>query len=132
MFGRTLRASIATDNGRSAEFVRKRTYENKQRCFECGDEGHLSYKCPVNVLGEREPPVRKATSTQRRGQSRWDEEETHADNNINADETSFGSVLSSSLVGHDARADHGVIYKRPRIKQCAYLSDDEEVVDESE
>lgn len=55
MFGRTLKISIAKDNGRSVEFDAKRTYPDKQRCYECGHEGHLSYNCPSNVLGSREP-----------------------------------------------------------------------------
>ena len=34
--GRTLKASIAVDNGRAAEFIRRRTYKDKSRCYECG------------------------------------------------------------------------------------------------
>lgn len=56
MFGRTLKLSIAKDNGRSREFNSKRIYDDTQRCYECGQEGHLSYKCPVNVLGNRDIP----------------------------------------------------------------------------
>ncbi|CAA0806390.1 U11/U12 small nuclear ribonucleoprotein 31 kDa protein [Striga hermonthica] len=57
--GRTLRASIAADNGRAAEFIRKKVYKDKSRCYECGEEGHLSYECPRNFLGPRERPVEK-------------------------------------------------------------------------
>ncbi|KAF6166941.1 hypothetical protein GIB67_037454 [Kingdonia uniflora] len=56
---RTLRVSIASDNGRAAEFIRKKVYKDKSRCYECGDEGHLSYECPRNQLGPRERPVPK-------------------------------------------------------------------------
>ena len=73
MFGRVLKASIAKDNGRSAEFIRRRVrickhivflcyicifqdYPNKTQCYECGERGHLSYKCSTNLLGERNPP----------------------------------------------------------------------------
>lgn len=59
MFGRTVKLSIAKDNGRSDEFNNKRIYVDKQRCYECGQEGHLSYKCPVNVLGNRDLPPKK-------------------------------------------------------------------------
>lgn len=57
--GRKIRASIAKDNGRASEFIRKRVYKDKSRCYECGEDGHLSYECPKNVLGPRERPVPK-------------------------------------------------------------------------
>lgn len=59
MFGRTLKSSIAKDNGRSTEFIQKKQYPDKSQCYECGDEGHLSYKCPKNALGERDPPPKR-------------------------------------------------------------------------
>lgn len=57
--GRTLQASIAADNGRATEFIRKKVYKDKSRCYECGEEGHLSYECPKNFLGPRERPLAK-------------------------------------------------------------------------
>ncbi len=36
MFGRTIKASIAMDNGRTTEFIRRREYPDKSRCYECG------------------------------------------------------------------------------------------------
>ncbi|XP_069759417.1 zinc finger CCHC-type and RNA-binding motif-containing protein 1 isoform X7 [Narcine bancroftii] len=59
LFGRTVKASIAVDNGRASEFIRRRNYTDKSRCYECGEYGHLSYACPKNMLGEREPPKKK-------------------------------------------------------------------------
>ncbi|KAL3678966.1 hypothetical protein R1sor_021922 [Riccia sorocarpa] len=56
---RTIKVSIAADNGRAREFIRRRIYKDKSRCYECGDEGHLSYECPKNQLGVRERPVSK-------------------------------------------------------------------------
>lgn len=56
---RTLSVSIASDNGRAAEFIRKRVYKDKSRCYECGELGHLSYECPRNQLGPRERPIPK-------------------------------------------------------------------------
>jgi U11/U12 small nuclear ribonucleoprotein 31 kDa protein len=41
--GRTLSGSIAADNGRAPEFIKKRVYNTKtDLCFECGGSGHLS------------------------------------------------------------------------------------------
>ncbi|CAN8270069.1 unnamed protein product [Cochlearia groenlandica] len=69
--GRKLTVSIAADNGRASEFIKKRVYKDKSRCYECGDEGHLSYECPRNQLGPRErPPPPK-----RRGRPKEEEEE---------------------------------------------------------
>uniref|UniRef100_A0A8C3SAW8 Zinc finger CCHC-type and RNA-binding motif-containing protein 1 n=1 Tax=Chelydra serpentina TaxID=8475 RepID=A0A8C3SAW8_CHESE len=59
LFGRVIKASIAIDNGRAAEFIRRRNYFDKSKCYECGETGHLSYACPKNMLGEREPPKKK-------------------------------------------------------------------------
>ncbi|KAL5267240.1 hypothetical protein ACHWQZ_G004315 [Mnemiopsis leidyi] len=59
LFGRTLKCSMAKDNGRTREFIRRKEYPNKSRCYECGEFGHLSYKCPHNVLGERRRPRKK-------------------------------------------------------------------------
>jgi len=36
MFGRTIKASIAKDNGRAAEFIRRKVYKDKSCCYECG------------------------------------------------------------------------------------------------
>lgn len=36
LFGRTVKASIAIDNGRATEFIRRRNYTDKSKCYECG------------------------------------------------------------------------------------------------
>lgn len=59
LFGRTLKCSIAKDNGRASEFIRKRHYADKSRCYECGEIGHLSFRCPKNTLGDRQQPEKK-------------------------------------------------------------------------
>lgn len=80
MFGRVLTCRIANDNGRSSEFIRKRTYPDKSRCYECGQLGdHLSYQCPKNVLGPREPPKpskKKRRKIRRDGQKQ--DQESHS------------------------------------------------------
>lgn len=85
MFGRTLKCSIAKDNGRAAEFIKRKVYKDKSFCYECGvcvficpfscllinyasinqlvcplqASGHLSYQCPNNALGDRQLPQKK-------------------------------------------------------------------------
>ncbi|KAL6438811.1 hypothetical protein ACFW04_003713 [Cataglyphis niger] len=59
ILGRTVKSSIAVDNGRSTEFIRRRDYPDKSQCYECGKEGHLSYCCSNNVLGPRKLPPKR-------------------------------------------------------------------------
>ena len=54
-----MKVCIATDNGRTKEFIKRKVYKDKSQCYECGEGGHLSYKCPKNQLGDREKPVKK-------------------------------------------------------------------------
>lgn len=35
MFGRTLKCSIAKDNGRASEFIKRKIYKDKSYCYEC-------------------------------------------------------------------------------------------------
>ncbi|PSS05070.1 U11/U12 small nuclear ribonucleoprotein [Actinidia chinensis var. chinensis] len=85
---RNLTASIASDNGRASEFIRRKVYKDKSRCYECGESGHLSYECPRNQLGMRERP--QPSKRSRRGgdvdgggrgggrkgeEEKWEEEE---------------------------------------------------------
>lgn len=66
MYGRILKASIAKDNGRSSEFIRRKEYPDKTRCYECGEYGHMSYNCCNNLLGERKPPPKKVRKRKRK------------------------------------------------------------------
>lgn len=43
LFGRMVKASIAIDNGRAAEFIRRRNYTDKSKCYECGVSIDLSF-----------------------------------------------------------------------------------------
>ena len=75
LFGRTLKCRIANDNGRTSEFIRKRTYGDKTRCYECGEAGHLSYCCPSNTLGDRPQPEKKPKKRKREDEQEELEEE---------------------------------------------------------
>ncbi|CAD7084396.1 unnamed protein product [Hermetia illucens] len=63
MFGRTLKAGIAIDNGKGQPAGKKRKFTDVVRCFECGAEGHVSYKCPENILGDRPRPKKEKKKT---------------------------------------------------------------------
>jgi len=65
--GRVLKVKIAVDNGRSKEFIKKRVYSNKSKCFECGEDGHLSYNCPKNITGVRIKPEKEKKKKKRKG-----------------------------------------------------------------
>lgn len=43
LFGRTLKCSIAKDNGRATEFIRRKYYTDKSRCYECGVSIYFTY-----------------------------------------------------------------------------------------
>lgn len=41
LFGRTLKCNIANDNGRAPEFIRRKVYKDKTRCYECGVRAYI-------------------------------------------------------------------------------------------
>lgn len=124
MFGRTLKISIAKDNGRNSEFNERRTYPDKQRCYECGQEGHLSFRCPSNVLGNREPPQKKNKKKPKRANDDAEHPLQDVDNYVDE--------MSSKLnLNEDATAceEASTSTKKKRYKQSTYLSDEEELSD---
>ena len=36
MFDRTITCTVAKDNGRAKEFIKRKDYPDKSRCYECG------------------------------------------------------------------------------------------------
>lgn len=141
LFGRVIKASIAVDNGRAAEFIRRRNYTDKSRCYECGDTGHLSYACPKNMLGDREPPQKK----EKKKRKRRDEMEEVVEEEQSEDEGEDPALdsLSQAIAFQQARIEEEKIKfiqaagetstlddsRRPRIKKSAYFSDEEELSD---
>uniref|UniRef100_A0A8C7PD48 Zinc finger CCHC-type and RNA-binding motif-containing protein 1 n=1 Tax=Oncorhynchus mykiss TaxID=8022 RepID=A0A8C7PD48_ONCMY len=141
LFGRTVKASIAIDNGRATEFIRRRNYTDKSKCYECGDTGHLSYACPKNLLGEREPPKKKEKKKKKKDidatlpclqtdpaldslsqaiafqQARLEEEQHRRQ------QTAF----VAEEAGQEASTSDDS--KKPRIKKSVYFSDEEELSD---
>lgn len=128
MFGRTLTCSIAKDNGRTPEFIRKKIYKDKSRCYECGEEGHLSYKCPNNLLGDREQPVKK------KKKKPLDENEDSNDEN----EDSLSAAINyqyqmaelEKLKAHPGSSQDESQPKKRKYKKDSYFSDEEEFCDD--
>ncbi|XP_069620848.1 zinc finger CCHC-type and RNA-binding motif-containing protein 1 isoform X1 [Ranitomeya imitator] len=142
LFGRVIRASIAIDNGRAAEFIRRRNYTDKSRCYECGDPGHLSYACPKNMLGDREPPQKKEKKRKRRVEvEEVVEDEQSEDEGEDPALDSLSQAIAFQV--QQARMEEEKIKfrqaagetstsrasRRPRIKKSAYFSDEEELSD---
>mmetsp|Transcript_44794 Transcript_44794/g.74753 ORF Transcript_44794/g.74753 Transcript_44794/m.74753 type:complete len:235 (-) Transcript_44794:113-817(-) len=113
--GRKLKVILAEDNGRASEFIKRREYPDKSRCYECGEEGHLSYTCPRNALGARDRPQsekkrpRKAQESSSRphhdakfarpgkGPKEDDQEEEEDDDHalLNDNQDDWGSAVAS-------------------------------------
>ncbi|KAK6617302.1 hypothetical protein RUM44_005633 [Polyplax serrata] len=134
MFGRTLKASIASDNGRSSEFIRRRDYPNKSKCYECGEEGHLSYKCPQNVLGERQPPPKKQRIRKKKIKATTEEEYGRESDEYEPDmETLSAAIALDQEEAERANKEGGYSQmekettKRKKFKPNIYFSDEEEI-----
>uniref|UniRef100_A0A8C2XDU7 Zinc finger CCHC-type and RNA binding motif 1 n=1 Tax=Cyclopterus lumpus TaxID=8103 RepID=A0A8C2XDU7_CYCLU len=148
LFGRTVKASIAVDNGRATEFIKRRNYTDKTKCYECGDTGHLSYACPKNILGEREPPKKKEKKKKKKAEQPEHVEEEEEESEEEGEDPTLDS-LSQAIAFQQARieeedtqrkktrlsqeegahASTSSDSKKPRIKKSAYFSDEEELSD---
>ncbi|XP_022134360.1 U11/U12 small nuclear ribonucleoprotein 31 kDa protein [Momordica charantia] len=120
--GRVLKAAIATDNGRAAEFIRKRVYKDKSRCYECGAvDGHLSYECPRNQLGPRERPEPKRG--RRGGVGARHEEDWGSDGGEGFEDDNWASVVDGDA---DQRLLTGGenVAERKKGKKASYFSDE--------
>ncbi|KAG7456077.1 hypothetical protein MATL_G00247910 [Megalops atlanticus] len=143
LFGRTVKASIAIDNGRAAEFIRRRNYTDKTRCYECGDFGHLSYACPKNMLGDREPPKKKEKKKKKKvAEPEVMEEEESEDEGEDPALDSLSQAIAfqqarieeeecrrKQVAEEASQASTSEDSRKPRIKKSAYFSDEEELSD---
>lgn len=119
MGGRKITAKIAEDNGRSREFIRRREYPDKSKCYECGEEGHLSYRCPKNALGTREPPPKKSRVRKPKTTKSTDWE---SDGTLSEPET-LGAIIAQSHFSTEQPSVEKTT--RKRIKMSSYFSDEE-------
>ncbi|XP_025106971.1 zinc finger CCHC-type and RNA-binding motif-containing protein 1-like isoform X2 [Pomacea canaliculata] len=138
MFERTINCTIAKDNGRAPEFIRRREYKDKSRCYECGDEGHLSYQCPKNLLGEREPPpkkkkVRKGQKTEE-GYSHEDDSDARSEDEKVEEIDSLAAAIQYQRQKAEEEEKYGETAswqtdspRRKRYVKDSYFSDEEDL-----
>jgi len=143
MFGRTLKASIAKDNGRSTEFIRRKDYPDKSYCFECGETGHLSYKCTKNLLGEREPPPKKVRKRKKKLDAKVEDNkddyfESSEDEYRKSSEETLSAAIALEQEKHELEdyrfkvatgnynAEQQAERPKKKIKKSSYFSDEEE------
>lgn len=142
LFGRTIKCSLAKDNGRAKEFIRRKEYRDKTRCYECGEAYHLSYKCPKNVLGDRQPPPQKkkrpkqhifepSTSKKRKKQppNNGDMNEPSSDDEIYLENSAFESLshVIAEESGQYSRTNETTKSKKLKFQKDSYFSDEEEL-----
>ncbi|XP_796219.2 zinc finger CCHC-type and RNA-binding motif-containing protein 1 [Strongylocentrotus purpuratus] len=158
LFGRKWKVSIADDNGRAADFIRRRNYPDKSRCYECGEFGHLSYSCPKNTLGDREPPPKKEkkkkkdqeeSSNLKRKYYDDDDEGDYEDSDDEqegedpkleslhaaissqrekTEEEEYRHIVASGSYDLASSSSQPMV-KRPKVKKNAYFSDEDEISD---
>ena len=135
ILGRTLKCSIAHDNGRAKDFIRRKEYKDKSRCYECGELGHLSYKCPKNRFGDREPPKKKPKKQSKIFNSRRKlPKKLKQTERIASDESGDDPYLDSlsHAIAEDSKKSFSetiVKSKTKQYKKDSYFSDEEELCD---
>ncbi|XP_055968122.1 zinc finger CCHC-type and RNA-binding motif-containing protein 1-like [Sorex fumeus] len=141
LFGRVIKASIAIDNGRAAEFIQRPNYFDKSNFYECGESGHLSYACPKNMLGEHEPPKKKEKQKKKIPEPEEEIEEVE-ESEDEGEDPSLDS-LSQAIAFQQAKIEEeqnkwktnsggpstSDDSRRPRIKKSTYFSYEEELSD---
>ncbi|GAB1599860.1 zinc finger CCHC-type and RNA-binding motif-containing protein 1-like isoform X1 [Argonauta hians] len=136
MFGRTLSCNIAKDNGRTPEFIRRKIYKDKSHCYECGNEGHLSYNCPNNLLGDREQPPKKKRkkfddeSEEKSGEHLQEGEDLESlSAAINYQYEMMAMEAGGSSISVSSWDNSDTSKKKYKYKKDSYFSDEEELED---
>ncbi|KAG5206510.1 hypothetical protein JEQ12_018083 [Ovis aries] len=111
-------------------------------CYECGESGHLSYACPKNMLGEREPPKKKEKKKKKKIPEPAEEIEEVEESEDEGEGPALDSLSQARAFqqakieeeqkkwkprsGGPSTSDDS---RHPRIKKSTYFSDEEELSD---
>lgn len=120
---------MALDNGKGGDYLARKTYSTNGYCFECQAEGHVSYKCPKNVLGIREPPPPTNKKRKPSNAARQEEKEERPERGAKVDDDDVVDPGSSS--SGPTIADNNIksiSSKRIKFAKDSYFSDEEEEV----
>ncbi|NXC66250.1 ZCRB1 protein, partial [Anhinga anhinga] len=141
LFGRVIKASIAIDNGRAAEFIRRRNYFDKSKCYECGVSKTITQLLACFFSLAIAHPARAvkliffllilSTCIAEEEESEEEGEDPALDSlsqaiavqqaKIEEEQQRWTQTAGESSISDDS--------KRPRIKKSAYFSDEEELSD---
>ncbi|KAB0381348.1 hypothetical protein FD755_009132 [Muntiacus reevesi] len=105
-----------------------RNYFDKSKCYECGESGHLSYACPKNMLGEREPPKNKERKKKKKIPEPEEEIEEVEESEDEGEDPALDS-LSQAKGFYTGGPSTSGDSRRPRIKKSTYFSDEEQLSD---
>ncbi|KAG8137852.1 putative Zinc finger CCHC-type and RNA-binding motif-containing protein, partial [Naja naja] len=115
-----------------------RNYYDKSKCYECGEIGHLSYACPKNMLGEREPPKKKDKKKRKKV---MEQEEIEEEESEDEGEDPALDSLSQAIAFQQAKIEEeqqssiqnageaSTSDSRRPHQKSAYFSDEEELSD---
>uniref|UniRef100_H3AHA7 Zinc finger CCHC-type and RNA binding motif containing 1 n=1 Tax=Latimeria chalumnae TaxID=7897 RepID=H3AHA7_LATCH len=142
MYMYIITASINSFKPGNVTVFEKEVQFNYNKFHLSGDTGHLSYACPKNMLGEREPPKKKERKKKKQ-QFEPNEEIEEAEMSEDEGEDPALESLSQAIAFQQAKIEEeehrhkqrieepstSEDSRRPRIKKSAYFSDEEELSD---
>ncbi|KAI0988128.1 hypothetical protein GJ496_008807 [Pomphorhynchus laevis] len=131
---RTVRCDIAIDNGRSVEFpCNKRNHcQNKRKCFECRKEGHISYNCPNNQLGERKLKLHNRDAVKSLKPKIYTPEIAYKESNAIEWTEGYLSDVASNYTSTEMLDEISNVSRRiKRIVRNSYFSDEEDIIEEN-